>query len=196
MNFTNFSAPINSDGFYALSDVFAASMDGARHYEKNLDENKNCDYEKCKACGGKCCKRCGCFFSPDDFKDLSFEGVKKEIDKGYITIELIDGDLFCVNGFVYTPRIRNVGDSVLCGLFDYVPRKSCMLLTENGCKLDYEHRPSGGKLLIPGKVGKDVDCYTKYGTREVLKEWKAHQQLMLDLVHYYERHDVPCCTEV
>ena len=39
-------------------------------------ENK----ELCKECKGQCCKNKGCHFSPDQFNDLSFEGLKKEID--------------------------------------------------------------------------------------------------------------------
>ena len=49
-------------------------------------ENK----ELCSACGGICCKNMGCHYSPDDFSDLSFEGLKKEIDKGYISIDWWD----------------------------------------------------------------------------------------------------------
>lgn len=164
---------------------------GARHYEKHFDENKDCDYEKCKECGGKCCKRCGCFFSPDDFEDLSFDGIKKEMDKGHITVEVVDGDQFYIEGFIYTLRARNVEDSIFIGLSDK-KRSPCILLTEKGCKLDYEHRPTGGKLLIPGKTGNDVDCISKYDVPTALREWRAHQKLLHELASYYKRRDIPC----
>ena len=50
--------------------------------------------EICSKCKGFCCKRMGCHFSPDDFKDLTFDGLKKEIDKGYISIDWWEGNPF------------------------------------------------------------------------------------------------------
>jgi len=41
----------------------------------------------CRECGGKCCKNMGCQFSPDDFKKISFNALKKEIEKGHISID-------------------------------------------------------------------------------------------------------------
>lgn len=43
--------------------------------------------EICKKCKGSCCKTMGCHYSPEDFKDLSFDGLKTEIDKGFISID-------------------------------------------------------------------------------------------------------------
>lgn len=176
----------------AFWDTIFYSTSGARHYEKDYDEAKTCDYGKCKECGGKCCKRCGCFFSPDDFPEISFDALKKEIDKGYIAIEVVDGDQFCIEGFIRILRVRNVDDPIFIDSPFSHSRKPCILLTETGCKLDYEHRPSGGKLLIPGKKGNDYDCHGSYGTEQALREWKFHQKLLAELGNHYKNQNLPC----
>lgn len=67
---------------------------------KNFEElGKDCTY--CKQCGGACCKRSGCHFSPDDFEEISFEYLKDKIEStGYISIDWWEGD----------PREENVDD--------------------------------------------------------------------------------------
>ena len=57
----------------------------SRRIEKDYSNTTNITL--CSKCGGACCKMCGCHFSPDDFEDLSFEGLKKELLKGYISID-------------------------------------------------------------------------------------------------------------
>ena len=64
-----------------------------RKIEKNYDISKNVNSTICAECGGTCCKSCGCHFSPSDFEDLSFDGLKKELQKGYISIDYVDGEL-------------------------------------------------------------------------------------------------------
>ena len=46
-------------------------------------ENK----QLCKECGGRCCKIMGCHYSPDDFEEITYESLKKEIEKGFISID-------------------------------------------------------------------------------------------------------------
>lgn len=40
----------------------------------------------CKQCGGKCCKKCGCDYLPNDFTDLSTNGLVEKILEGNISI--------------------------------------------------------------------------------------------------------------
>lgn len=64
----------------------------------------------CAKCGGSCCKNMGCHFSPDDFDEISFDALKSEIDKGFISIdwwEESDG------GESYYLRIRNVNAPIV-----------------------------------------------------------------------------------
>lgn len=53
-------------------------------------ENK----QLCKKCGGRCCKRMGCHYSPEDFKEITYESLKKEIEKGFISIDWWEGNPF------------------------------------------------------------------------------------------------------
>ncbi len=43
-----------------------------RSRKKDYDNSKNVNAVICSKCGGECCKRCGCHFSPDDFDEISF----------------------------------------------------------------------------------------------------------------------------
>ncbi len=163
--------------------------EGARHYDKDYSDPILQNAELCAQCGGKCCKRCGCAFSPDDFEDLSFEALKTEIEKGYITIEVVDGDQFYIAGFVLMLRVRNVGGLVYENRLYNRPRGQCILLTEHGCKLDWDHRPSGGKLLIPGEGG---NCQSRYSTERALREWEKHQGVLIRLSHYFDEKEIEC----
>lgn len=42
--------------------------------------------EYCKKCCGYCCKKCGCDYYPEDFKDLSFNGLTNILSEGNISI--------------------------------------------------------------------------------------------------------------
>jgi hypothetical protein len=173
------------DGTFKL-DIFELLFESEKphHYDKNYDDPALLNPSLCAECGGACCKRCGCFFSPDDFADLSFEGMKAEIDKGYIVIEAVDLDQYNMDGFAYIVRARNVGDPVYIGSLTHRPEAPCVMLGENGCKFDWEHRPAGGRLLKPVKGAR---CETDYGICETVREWRAHQRLLNELVDYYRR---------
>lgn len=150
----------------------------------NISEDKYCDYEQCKRCGGACCKRCGCFFSPRDFQDLSFDGLKREFDKGYITIEIVDGEVAYLNGFSYVVRMRNVDGPIYEDRIWDRPLGNCILLTETGCKLDFAHRPTGGKMLIPDITSKS-GCHSEYDTYSTVREWLPYKATLYKLANYY-----------
>lgn len=179
----------NDESFW--DEIFYSSR-GSRHYDKPDNEDKNCNYELCGECGGRCCKRCGCSFSPDDFEDLSFDGLLKEIEKGYITLELIDGDPFCIEGMIWLVRMRNLNGPIVESHVYGRERNGCIVLKKNGCPFDYQHRPAGGRLLIPGAKGFEKDCHGPYGTEEALREWKAHQKVLVKLTKFIGDKDYPC----
>lgn len=187
----NPSGVVEKENFMAH---FAESLmrmreEGARHYDKDYSDPALQNAELCAKCGGQCCKRCGCAFSPDDFEDLSYEALKAEIEKGYITIEVVDGDQFYISGFVLMLRARNVGGLVYENRLYYRPRGQCVLLTEHGCKLDWEHRPSGGRLLVPTEGG---SCPSRYSTEHALREWKKHQSVLSRLANYFDGKEIEC----
>ena len=158
-----------------------------RSLPKDYSYAKNVNSEICSKCGGKCCKMCGCHFSPDDFEEISFESLKKEIEKGYISIDLVDGELIYSEINVYILRARNVNSPIVD--YDYGERGQCILLTESGCKLDYENRPSGGKLLVPREATK---CHQNYTIKNCCYEWLPHKKILKNLADYFEDKDFPC----
>ena len=50
--------------------------------ENTKFENKNI----CRECGGKCCKKCGCDYSTDNFQDLSMKALEEILSEGKISI--------------------------------------------------------------------------------------------------------------
>lgn len=177
-----------------------ASLDDSEERRRNIvkdyDKAKNVNSKICSECGGECCKRCGCHFSPDDFKEISFKILKKEIEKGYISIDYVDGEMIYRSLGVYILRARNAGRPI----FDtgYIRESGCILLSDKGCKLDYEHRPSGGRLLIPTKnttkflFGEHRICSSTYGIEECCYEWMPHQEIIYELINYFKDKDFPC----
>lgn len=169
-----------------------------RSIKKKYNILKNTSKKICSKCGGECCKNCGCHFSPDDFKEISFEYLKKEMEKGYISIDHVDGELISQSFGVFILRIRNQGAPIVDLGYKRTP---CILLTEEGCKLKYKNRPSGGKLLIPSKKFiKDIfgcdtstrNCQTRYTIRDCCYEWKPHQKILVDLIEYFRDKEIPC----
>lgn len=178
--------------FNRLDDI----LSGKREIKKNYDKARNTNSELCKKCGGMCCKKCGCHFSPEDFKDTSFNTLKEEIQKGYISIDWVDGEMVLRDGGVYILRARNVGMPIVDVSHN---RSSCILWDEkNGCKLSYEERPTGGKLLIPktayNSFSKKTEymCHEEYDISDCCDEWKAHQKTLVKLVDYFRYRDYPC----
>lgn len=160
--------------------------------EYTIEETTN--LKLCAKCGGRCCKGCGCHFSPDDFEDISFEGLKRELEKGYISIDLVDGEAFDRQGFFLILRIRNRKARIV-DLY-YERGEPCVLFTEKGCKLSYDKRPTGGRLLIPIELKckgfSYLDCHSAYTIEDCCMEWKPYQKILSELVHYFKDKDYPC----
>lgn len=139
-------------------------------------ENK----ELCKQCGGRCCKTCGCHYSPEDFKDLTFEGLKREIDKGFISIDWWEGNPFEDDRNIFRGlflRIRNINSPIV----DASWGGRCILLTDTGCPVSYEERPKGARLLIPSEEG----CRLEYDKRDCAKDWYKYRDILSKLYDEY-----------
>lgn len=165
-----------------------------RSVVKNYDAPENFNPSICAECGGECCKRCGCEFSPDDFEEISFEFLKKEIEKGFITIEMIDSDGYELQDSTLILRMRNKNSPIVDSQWKKTP---CILFTEKGCKLDYAHRPTGGKLLRPseektGTIFRRRRCSSTYSIESCCYEWWPHQKVLYELAEYFKDKDFPC----
>lgn len=154
-----------------------------RSIKKDYDNVKNQNVLICSECKGSCCKRSGCYFSPDDFREISFEYLKTQLEKGYISISLQSDSVFYPD--VYILKIRDRDTDIVDTGYRNSEYSPCMLLTDNGCKLSYEERPSGGKLYIPKYENGFYHCYTNYTIRDCCNEWFPYQEILTQLVIYF-----------
>ena len=148
---------------------------------------KNTNYEMCKACGGHCCKQVGCGYMPDDFKSMKFDKIKTIISRGNISISgepLIIPSIIPVWSYVLFLRARNVNAPIVDLIVSNGP---CKLLTENGCSLNEEDRPSLGLALKPTNIG--GPCNMQEDIKPSLA-WLKYNKVLTELVYYYEKKDV------
>ncbi len=77
-------------------------------------------------------------------------------------------------------RARNVGRDVV----DLVSMKKCFALLDVGvgCSLDYEHRPLGGRNLVPSADGL---CYSIIAPLDILRMWEPYQKRLRKIVRNY-----------
>ena len=129
--------------------------------------------ELCSRCGGVCCKRIGCAYYPEDFEDLSLEGLRRELNKGFLSID-IDAE----ETMNYYLRARNRYASV----YDLNAGGVCKALEETGCKYSFDQRPTQGRLLIPLE---DMKCKSSVSSTELGKQWKPYQETLKQLSEYY-----------
>lgn len=166
-----------------------------RPVPKHYDDPANLNPALCAECGGYCCQTCGCSFSPDDFPEISFDCLESELQKGLITIEFIDGEQVLRSPNSYIVRMRNVGAPVIePGYFHSQRTGPCVAWTEFGCRFDYEHRPTGGRLLIP-KASYDeqhgLACYARYAIVDCYDEWIPFKKILARLVTKYKGREIP-----
>ena len=118
----------------------------------------------------------------------AFNTLKQELKKGYISIEQIDGDqLYLSNRIVLILHIRDAGAPISISLVKE-KHSHCILLTDKGCSLPYEKRPTGGKMLIPNYP----ECHNAYSLRDCCKEWLPFQSVLFDLYNYFRGHNTKC----
>lgn len=150
------------------------------YHLQNIDKHS----KVCSACKGACCKKAPCPFSPRDFADLSYNGLKQRIQKGDIAIQRIPYeakyDFPIMDGTTYYLTARGIKSPISTRAYQKDTR--CIMLTENGCKFDYEHRPLGGKALIPSSEG---ECLQFYEFELCIMEWKPYQDVLKKLYKHF-----------
>ncbi len=130
----------------------------------------------CVLCKGACCRNMGCHIAPTDFKSLEFEFLRDKITEGYISIDWWEGEIN-----TYYLRIRNKDCSIVDPSWG---GKQCILLTENGCSLEFKNRPLGARALKPkrSKIGLCQSFYTK---EDCKNDWIPYQDVLLELLDYF-----------
>jgi hypothetical protein len=148
------------------------------------EENKTI----CSLCGGNCCRKMGCQFSPDDFEDLSFEALKAEIEKGFIGIDWWEGDIDeQLNELdrVFFLRMRNRNKPVVDPSWG---GESCILWNEEkGCPLLFEKRPKGARALLPRQSPEK--CIDGYSKEMCVADWRKHHEILKKLKEYFYKEN-------
>lgn len=163
---------------------------------------------QCKKCGGECCKTMGCHFAPSDFKEITVEYLSEKIDEGHISIDWWEGDprsetneweLIPEDQIVHRVpylRMRNLIPDfmhpnsdftsvplVLAPIVDPSLGGICSMLTPTGCRLKYEERPRGGRMLVPNF---DMNCTKNlYPKRQCVMEWLQYVDILEALIEKY-----------
>ena len=146
-------------------------------------ETKNENLDICRECGGMCCKKSGCDYSANDFKNCSYDTLAKELQKGDKSIVCymkfkIDAD----GNYIYDPflylRARNKNRDVI----DLISIKTgCALLNKDGCDHPYKQRPEGGRNLKPVRFEKGM-CYPLKNPMSIVSTWKPYQKVLKRIV--------------
>lgn len=141
---------------------------------------KYIDYEMCKKCGGACCKQNGCVYKPTDFKSMDFSYLKQELEKGKISVS---GQATNIGGdaWTYIPYLRARNKNA--GIVELVPTGGpCINLTDTGCSLIEEKRPTYGLLVKPTKIGGPCE---KVNSDDAANNWLNYSEVLERLVKYY-----------
>ena len=145
---------------------------------------KYVDYEMCKKCGGACCKQNGCVYAPTDFKSMDFSYLKEEIEKGKISISG-QASSFAGGMWTYIPYLRAKNNDA--EIVDLITKGGpCANLTEKGCSLTEEERPTFGLLVKPTKIGGPW----KLENQEQALNWIDYSDVLEKLVKYYTNKEV------
>lgn len=139
----------------------------------------------CTECGGRCCKRMGCEVLPEDviawYGAVTIDVLRSMLRSGDFSIDWYERfrskSYGTTNG--YYIRARNVGAPVVDPAY---AGHVCAALTPTGCKFDFEHRPTGGRALIPHAKGNCTSPYTKL---VVANAWDKYHKLLEKLFHEF-----------
>ena len=145
---------------------------------------KYIDYEMCKKWGGVCCKQNGCVYMPKDFESMEFSYLKNELEKGKISISGQVIKLF-KNMWTYIPylRARNKDANIVDLITNGGP---CINLTETGCSLSEEKRPTFGLLVKPTKIGGPCEKVNS----DSADDWLDYSEVLEELVKYYTNKSI------
>ncbi len=138
----------------------------------------------CAECG-RCCTKYAGMCWPDDVKPLTLEKIVAMLKTGYYSIDWWEGDpredgeLGCV--YMLRPAHTNRPP----GMLDPSWFGTCRFLSEGGCSLPFEDRPTQCRALIPMQTaGGDCEYVEGHDGKEAAAlAWIPHQKLMEQVVH-------------
>lgn len=118
----------------------------------------------CRACGGACCKSYPGTAWPEQFGPDILSGLRKALASGEWEIDWWEGVLDGIDSPNFIrPAVKIDDRNTEAKLRRGLRRGECVFLSDEGCKLSWEERPSMCKALVPNAsmVCDDVGEYTK-----------------------------------
>jgi len=139
--------------------------------------------ELCKKCGGKyCCQQMGGTFIPEQFEDLTVNGLIEAVKNLKLSIDWYEGcPLGSDRSRTLYLRTRNIDSPVIDPSWGGY---TCVHLNpDKGCDFTYEERPFECQKLIPKFENGEYKCYipkqykaTKAG---LSSRWIPYQHILL-----------------
>lgn len=176
------------DAKRALEDwkVFQWLINAVISYIRTSDDKKvYFNHSVCKICEGACCKKSGCNFAPDDFKEITVPFLKEIINRGFISITKYPDIITGLGEDILVLKTRNVNAGIIDD--DLLNDSPCILLSSSGCEFADDDRPYGGKALKPNPTG---PCIGGYSLRKAAEDWKPYQHILSELREYYKDKEI------
>lgn len=153
-----------------------------KYFKPSPYEQSKENIERCKKCGGQCCKNMGCHISPFDLREISVKSIISLIQEtDCISIDWWEGnpkENECDGSRTYYLRIKNKDSNVINPSFGGV----CSILMDTGCPLSFEYRPKGARDLIPS----EGECKDGYSKQQCAIDWYDYQDIMEKVHDYFE----------
>ncbi len=144
--------------------------------------------EICSRCKGVCCKAGGAHIFPDELAfDISADSLINLLSKGIYSVDYWGdppSDLRAGTTRIYYLRYKHTGRAELLDHSKYIP---CILLTENGCRLQHDERPRVCRELVPKD---DFRCNFENDEFSVIScavAWQKYQNELLSVLKYYKQ---------
>ncbi len=141
--------------------------------------------EVCSQCGGKCCKRFPGAYYPQDFTLPLGDSLEAAFKGKLVAIDWWEGDPRDVvkgkrldRAYFIRPRVKKSAK-----LFDASWGGECIHLTDTGCSLPTDSRPTGCKMLEPAAGG--VGCIRHHtqgnhnDKQEACLKWLPHTDIIV-----------------
>ena len=153
---------------------------------KSMKEPRIENKALCVACGGHCCKNyAGCMW-PDEFANL--DELVEGLADGVLAIdqwegdprydEYVEGGLGCC---LFIRPAHKPGTGAACHPVDKVYDNrsyggECVHLDRDGCRLEWDDRPTQCRMLKPGTKEDGCQIQGKYTKRDAALAWLPHQE--------------------
>ena len=158
---------------------------------ENYVEIKNNESSICAKCNGYCCRHMGCELHPQDVFGKEIPTIEKLIEFlscGLYQIDCWDGDIredmgidigendeYYYRSYYLRPKHTNSNR-----LFNASWGGTCIFFEDGkGCKLDWQHRPYGGKALVANEEKK---CHSSYGKVKAALDWLPYHDMIEDVL--------------